>query len=78
WQPTTPAQKIKQTSSHLLRAAGKWLVKTLTEGNQLRVWTQETSDGTRWYVRNPDDNMQHQFDSEEALRVWLEARYYNG
>ncbi|NEQ49681.1 MAG: hypothetical protein F6K11_06045, partial [Leptolyngbya sp. SIO3F4] len=41
WQPTTPAQKIKQTSSHLLRAAGKWLVKTLTEGNQLRVWTQE-------------------------------------
>ncbi|MBT9315016.1 hypothetical protein [Leptothoe spongobia] len=78
WQPTTPAQKIKQASSNLLRNAGQWLVQTLTEGDQLRIWTTETSEGTRWCVRNPVDDMQHQFDSEEALRVWLEQRYYNG
>lgn len=78
WQPTTPAQKFKQTSSQLLRTAGKWLLQTLAEGDQLRIWTKETSQGTRWFVRNPGDDIHHQFDSEEALRVWMEERYYNG
>ncbi|MEM7796741.1 MAG: hypothetical protein AAF579_20075 [Cyanobacteria bacterium P01_C01_bin.118] len=75
WQPATPAQKIKQASGNLLRNAGKWLVQTLTEGDQPRIWTIETSQGTRWCLRNLDEH--RQFDSEDALRVWLEQRYYS-
>lgn len=72
-QPATPAQKI----SNLLRNTGKWLVQTLTEGDQPRIWTMETSQGTRWCVRNPGDDGHRQFDSEDALRVWLEQRHYS-
>lgn len=74
WQPT-PAQKIRHTSSKWLRTAGKWLVQILTEGNELRIWTQNTKEGHRWYVHDPVAGAQHQFMSEEALRIWLEQRY---
>ena len=74
WQPT-PAQRIRQAASHWLHHAGTWLVQTLTEGDQLRIWTRETKQGTRWYAYNPVDGIHQTFDSEEGLRVWLEQRY---
>lgn len=74
WQPT-PSQRLRQVSGHWLRAAGKWLLQSLTEGDQLRISTKETQQGTRWCVHNPIDGVHRQFASEEALRVWLEQRY---
>lgn len=74
WQPTTPAKNIRQASGNLLRNAGKWLVQTLTEGDQPRIWTIETTHGKRWCLNSSDGH--RQFDSEDALRAWLEQRYY--
>ena len=74
WQPT-PVQKLRQASSHWLRTAGKWLVQTLTEGDQLRIWVKETKQGSQWCVYDPIGSTHRQFDSEEAMRVWLEQRY---
>ena len=74
WRPT-PAERFRQTSSRWLRTAGQWLLSVLTEGDQLRIWTKETKQGIRWFVHNPMDDRHHQFDSEEAMRVWLEQRY---
>ena len=74
WQPT-PAQRFRQASSHWLLIAGKWLMQTLTEGEQLRIWVKETKQGSQWCTYDPIDNAHRQFDSEEALRVWLEQRY---
>jgi hypothetical protein len=74
WQPT-PSQKLRQASSRWLRTAGKWLVQTLTEADQLRIWVKETKQGSFWCVHDPIDGIHHQFDSEEAMRIWLEQRY---
>ena len=74
WQPT-PSEKVRQATGDWLRTAGKWLVQTLTEGDQLRIWTQATKQGNVWYVYDPTDSVQHQFDSEAAVRTWLEQRY---
>ena len=76
-EPATPGQKIKQASGNLLRNAGQWLLQTLTEGDQPRIWTTETAQGTRWCVRSPGYDEHRQFDSEDALRVWLEQRHYS-
>ena len=75
WQQTTLARRLRQVSGNWLRTAGKWLLETLTEGDQLRIWTQETKSGTLWCVYNPSDGKHQQFDSEHAMRVWLEDRY---
>lgn len=74
WQPT-PAQRLRGVSYNWFHIAGQWLVKVLTEGDQLRIWTQDTKQGTCWYVYIPMDGMYHQFKSEEALRMWLEQRH---
>ncbi|MEM8611086.1 MAG: hypothetical protein AAGF93_03630 [Cyanobacteria bacterium P01_H01_bin.105] len=75
WQPTR-TQKIRQASSNWLRTAGKWFVQLLTEGDQLRIWVKETKQGSYWCVYDPTSRITHrQFDSEEAMRVWLEQRY---
>ncbi|MEM7063668.1 MAG: hypothetical protein AAF572_10955 [Cyanobacteria bacterium P01_B01_bin.77] len=74
WQPT-PSQRFRQVSSNWLRTAGQWLLKALTEGDQLRIWTKETKSGTLWYVYNPINGKHQQFGSEHAMRVWLEERY---
>ncbi|MEM1242871.1 MAG: hypothetical protein AAGI45_23820 [Cyanobacteria bacterium P01_H01_bin.26] len=74
WQPT-PSEKVRQATSNWLRTAGQWLVSALAEGNQLRIWTQETKQGNVWCVYDPTDNVRHQFDSEAAVRTWLEQRY---
>ena len=74
WQPT-PAKQLRNASRQWLRTAGTWLVQALTEGHQPRIWTQETKQGTLWCVHDPFNGAQHQFDSEAALRIWLEQRY---
>ncbi len=74
WQPTS-APKIRQTPSHWLRAAGQWLLQALTEGDQLKVWESQTKQGNRWCIYDPIGDAHHQFESEEAMRVWLEQRY---
>ncbi|MBX2863718.1 MAG: hypothetical protein KTR27_09185 [Leptolyngbyaceae cyanobacterium MAG.088] len=75
WQPT-PAKKLRQASGYWLRVAGKWLLQTLTAGDQPRIWEKETKQGSQWCLYDPIDATQHQFDSEEAMRAWLEQRYY--
>ncbi|MBT9313144.1 hypothetical protein [Leptothoe kymatousa] len=73
-QPT-PAQKLTTVSGRWLRQAGQWLVKALTEGDQLRIRTQSTQQGTVWHVHDPIGGTDHMFASEEGLRTWLEQRY---
>lgn len=74
WQPT-PAERIRYLSGQWLRAAGQWLVRSLTEGEQLRIWVKNTKQGSYWCVSDPIYGTHRQFDSEEALRVWLEQRH---
>ena len=63
------------SSSQWLKGLGQWLVTLLTEANQLQVRTKQTREGQVWQVHDPLSNQYQQFDSEEALRVWLEQRH---
>jgi hypothetical protein len=76
WQPANPSLTARATQ--LMKQVGGWLLTVLTESNRLHIWPEETSKGTRWHVQDPLTQRQHQFDSEAALRSWLERRYYEG
>ena len=76
WQPATPSQKLRRAASNWLSTAGQWLVQTLTAGHQPHIWTRNTPQGTHWCVRQPGEDTVHTFDSETAVREWLEQRYY--
>lgn len=73
---TAERPTLSDRATQALKQVGGWLLTALTEGNSLRIWTEETGQGTRWYVHDPLSQRQQNFDSEESLRVWLEQRYY--
>lgn len=56
---------------------GQWLLATLTDSQQVRVWTKITPNGTQWNAYDP--NIQRRFSaySEAGLRTWLEQRHYD-
>lgn len=57
------------------RQIGQWLLRSLTDSQQIRVWTRVTPRGTRWYAYDPASNRRVICDSEQALRTWLEQRH---
>ncbi len=56
---------------------GQWLLASLTDNQQVRVWTKITPNGTQWNAYDP--NLQRSFSaySEADLRTWLEQRHYS-
>jgi len=64
-QPAFPGQKQ-------LKQLGNWLLAILTPTDNLTI--RETATG--WSVR--EAGQIHHFDSEEALRIWLEQRHLRG
>lgn len=57
---------------------GQWLLTTLTDSQQVRVWTKITPNGTQWNAYDPATGRRFSGYSEADLRTWLERRYYNG
>jgi hypothetical protein len=71
--------QTKDSMAHLRRWLQQFaaaLVQALTTQEQIRIWTSHDHDQTFWHVRDPFTGKQHLFASEQALRVWLEQRYY--
>ncbi|NJM96048.1 MAG: hypothetical protein HC800_01475 [Phormidesmis sp. RL_2_1] len=77
---THPQTLIPQPSKGLeswLKQLGKHIVDFLTGQPTLAIRPQQLATGqVQWIVFNPHDNSRHVFTSEQALRAWLEARYY--
>ena len=59
-----------------LKQIGSFLLKALTQTDEPRIWVSSRSREKRWCAYDPFTNRSVSFDSEEALRVWLEQRYY--
>lgn len=55
---------------------GSALVRFLAPQDALHVQTRELNGQTIWVVRDRITNERLQFTSEQALRIWLEERYY--
>ena len=71
--PSFPPLKAKAPWYQRL---GQWLLASLTDSQQVRVWTKITPNGTQWNAYDP--NIQRRFSgySEADLRTWLEQRHY--
>jgi hypothetical protein len=78
--PAAPSQarlsnpKVLKTP-RLLKSLGNWLVRALTDSQQIRIWTKPTSAGSVWFAYDPATRQTVQRLSEADLRVWLEKRY---
>ena len=62
-------------SNTWLKRFGRWLLQSLTDSNQVRLWTKITPTGTQWYAYDPSTQCRFSCNSEAELRTWLENRY---
>lgn len=69
----TPASAMP--NEPLLKRVGRWLYKSLTDTQQLRIWTKKTRNGVVWCAYDPRCDLAITCNSEESLRIWLEQRH---
>jgi hypothetical protein len=78
WQlPTAPSKvsNFKFKPSSLLKQLGNWLLHSLTNSQQIRLWTKPTPAGNVWFAYDPTTGQTVQRLSEADMRSWLEKRY---
>ena len=62
--------------STFLKQLGQTLVTWLTEGSTLKITKRVQGGADVWQVYDPVANRTLHFDHEDALRIWIEQRYY--
>jgi len=73
WQ--TPTTQQSTEFSNRLQRFGQWLLQSLTDSDQVRLWTKITPTGTQWYAYDPKTQGRFAGHSESELRIWLENRH---
>ena len=73
--PWQPSYSSALKSSIWLKRFGQWLLQSLTDSQQVRLWTKITPAGLQWYAYDPITQCRFSFDSEVELRAWLENRH---
>ncbi len=74
-----PDQKdyLNQRQAGWMRRWSGWLLDFFTGSQRLSVRQRSLPNGTlQWIVYDPDAERSRVFDSEQAVRAWLEQRYY--
>jgi len=68
-----------QPESHApwYQRVGQWLLASLIDSQQVRVWTKITPSGTQWNAYDPSIQRRFSGYSEADLRIWLEQRHYD-
>ena len=77
WINPEPAKTTPAGSTTWYGRLGQWLLHSLTDGEQVRIWTKLTPSGIQWHAYDPKRQRKFSGTSEEALRSWLEQRYYS-
>ncbi len=74
---SSPSFPQPESNTPWYHRIGQWLLTSLTDSQQIRVWTKITPKGTQWNAYDP--NIQRSFVaySEADLRTWLEQRHYD-
>ncbi|HEY9735948.1 MAG TPA: hypothetical protein V6D06_06680, partial [Trichocoleus sp.] len=75
---TKPAGNASQSRQAPIQRLLEALLNTLAPSQQPRVSCFERHGQTFWSVYDPISRKTEQLDSEEAVRIWLERRYYQG
>lgn len=69
----SPADAI--AAEPLLKRIGRWLYRSVTDAQQLRIWTKKTRNGVVWCAYDPRCDRAITCNSASALRTWLEQRH---
>ena len=71
WSTSIPAKP----TTPWIKQLGQWLLKAMTDSEQVRVWTKITPSGLEWHAYDPERRRSFASYSEADLRTWLEQRY---
>ena len=75
WQLPPHPQPSDYSLNQGLKRLGKWLLISLTDSQQIRIWTKNTRAGVLWCAYDPITQRSVERCSETDLRAWLEDRY---
>lgn len=74
WQASPSLPQLK-SSDPWYKQLGRFLMHSLIDSDQVRIWTKITPNGTQWYAYDPKLQRRFSAYSEADLRVWLEQRH---
>lgn len=69
-------QRVVEVLSLQFQQLSGALVRFLAPQDSLHIQTRELNGQTTWIVSDRTTQARQQFTSEQALRTWLEERYY--
>ena len=76
-QPVALSPLSQRKRHRWLRLAMSALVDFLTGRSQLSIRAKTLPNGQQqWIVYDPEQDIRRTFDSQQAVRAWLEQRYY--
>lgn len=76
WQASPSLPQLK-SSNPWYKRLGRSIMQSLTDSDQVRIWTKITPSGTQWSAYDPKLQRRFSAYSEADLRVWLEQRHYS-
>ena len=74
WQDSPSLPQLKP-SNPWYKQLGRFLIQSLTDGDQVRIWTKITPNGTQWCAYDPKLQRRFSAYSEAEMRTWLEQRH---
>ncbi len=75
WQLPPNPQPSAYSLNQGLKRLGQWLLASLIDSQQVRIWTKNTRAGVLWCAYDPTTQRSVERCSEADLRAWLEERY---
>ena len=74
WQASPSLPQLK-SSDPWYKQLGRFLIESLTDSDQVRIWTKVTLNGTQWNAYDPKRQRRFSAYSEAEMRTWLEQRH---
>lgn len=75
WHASPSLPQLKP-SDPWYKQLGRFLMQSLTDSDQVRIWTKITPYGTQWSAYDPKLQRRFSAYSEAEMRTWLEQRHY--
>ncbi len=76
WQ-ASPSFPQPKSSDPWYKQLGRFLIQSLTDSDQVRIWTKITPNGTQWNAYDPKLQRRFSAYSEAEMRTWLEQRHHS-
>ena len=76
WQASPARRPPLKSADPWYKQLGRFLMQSLTDSDQVRIWTKITPNGTQWSAYDPKLQRRFSAYSEAEMRTWLEQRHH--